>query len=161
MKKLLFILIGPKGSGKTYIGNRIEHLTGIKFLRVEPLWLQLAEGENGWQKVETEIDRLFLWHDKVIIESLGAGDGFNGMYASLKSKYDVKLIKVDTDLDECLRRVQSRDNADHIPVSDEKVQEYNRIAASINHPWDAVIDNNDPATDQALLKAIASVEGFV
>ena len=157
MKKSIYILIGPKGSGKTYIGGRIEKLTGIKFLRVEPLWLQLAEGEDGWSRVEREIDTLFLQHDKMIIESLGAGEGFNRMYTSLKGKYEVKLIKVETDLEECLRRVKSRDKADHIPVSDEKVWEYNRIAASVNHPWDAIIDNNGPATDEEILMTITSV----
>jgi shikimate kinase len=154
MKRVLYILIGPKGSGKTYIGSRIEQLTGIKFLRVEPLWLQLAEGEDGWDRVEREIDGLFLQRDKVVIESLGAGEGFNRMYASLKEKYEVRLIKLETDLDECLRRVRERDNANHIPVSDDKVREYNRIAASVKHPWDAVIDNNGPATDDEILKAI-------
>ena len=158
MKKSIYILIGPKGSGKTYIGGRIEKLTGIKFLRVEPLWLQLAEGEDGWEKVEKTIDELFIQLDKVVIESLGAGEGFNHMYASLKNKYRVKLIKVETDLDECLRRVKSRDSANHIPVSDEKVREYNRIAARVQHSWDAIIDNNGPATDENILTAIASVQ---
>jgi shikimate kinase len=155
VSKILHILIGPKGSGKTHIGGRIEHLTGIKFLRVEPLWLQLAEGEDGWDRVEHEIDKLFCQQDKVLIESLGAGEGFNRMYASLKEKYEVKFIKVETDLDECLRRVKNRDSVDHIPVSDEKVREYNRIAVSVNHPWNAIIDNNGPATDEEILKAIA------
>lgn len=155
MNKFLILLIGPKGSGKTYIGSRIEQLTGIKFLRVEPLWLQLAEGEDGWKRVELEIDRLFRQHSKVVIESLGAGDGFNRMHASLKEKYAIKLIKVETDLEESLRRVKERDSADHIPVSLEKVREYNRIATSVEHPWDAVIDNNGPATDDDILKTIA------
>jgi shikimate kinase len=158
MGRLLYILVGPKGSGKTYIGSRIEQLTGVKFLRVEPLWLQLAEGEDGWGRVEREIDKLFHQHDKVIIESLGAGDGFNRMYATLKDKYEVKLVKVETNLDECLRRVQSRDSADHIPASDDKVREYNRIAASVDHPWDGILDNNGPATDEDILQAITSLE---
>lgn len=157
MQKTLYILIGPKGSGKTHIGSRIEELTSIKFLRVEPLWLQLAEGEDGWSRVEREIDELFTQHDKLVIESLGAGEGFNRMYTSLLNKYGVKLIKVEADLDECLRRVQNRDNADHIPVSDEKVQEYNRIAVSVNHPWDGVIDNNGPATDSEILCMLPSL----
>jgi shikimate kinase len=157
VSKTLHILIGPKGSGKTYIGSRIEQLTSIKFLRVEPLWLQLAEGEDGWDRVEREIDALFTQHEKVVIESLGAGDGFNRMHASLKDKYEVKLLKVETDLDECLRRVRDRDNANHIPVSDERVREYNRIAASVKHPWDVIIDNNGPATDEEIRKAITSL----
>jgi shikimate kinase len=155
MDNTLYILIGPKGSGKTYIGSRLEQLAGIKFLRVELLWLQLAESEDGWEKVEQTIDELFLQHDKVLIESLGAGEGFNRMYASLKGKYQVKLIKVETDLEECLRRVQSREKINHIPVSDEKVREYNRIAARVKYAWDAVIDNNGPATDEEISKTIA------
>jgi shikimate kinase len=150
-------LIGPKGSGKTFIGSRIEQLTGIKFLRVEPLWLNLAEGEDGWNRVEREIDALFLQHDQIIIESLGAGDGFNRLYASLKVKYQLKLIKVETDLDECLRRVRSRDKENHIPVSDDKVREYNRIAARVQHSWDKIIDNNGPATDEEILKVFETL----
>jgi shikimate kinase len=157
MQKVLYILIGPKGAGKTYIGGRIEKLTSIKFLRVEPLWLQLAKNEDGWSRVEHEIDMLFHRHNEVVIESLGAGEGFNGIFASLKEKYQVKLIKVETDLEECLRRVRSRNNVNHITVSEEKVREYNHIAASVDHPWDAIIDNNGPATDEEILTAITSL----
>lgn len=156
MKKTLYILIGPKGAGKTHIGNRVHANTSIQFLRVEPIWLKLAPNEDGWQRVEYEIDQMFEQHDQIMIESLGAGEGFNQMYASLKQKYEVRLIKVSTNLDECLKRVKTRDSADHIPVSDEKVEEYNRIAASIEHPWDAVIDNNNLATDQEILSVIQS-----
>ncbi|MBF2027058.1 MAG: shikimate kinase [Oscillatoriales cyanobacterium C42_A2020_001] len=157
MKKTLYILIGPKGAGKTYIGSRVDANTSIQFLRVEPIWLKLAPNEEGWQRVEYEIDQMFEQHDQIMIESLGAGEGFNQMYASLKQKYEVKLIKVSTDLDECLRRVKTRDSSNHIPVSDEKVEEYNRIAASIEHQWDAVIDNNNLATDQEILSVIQSL----
>lgn len=157
ISKVLYILIGPKGAGKTYLGKRIEKLTDIKFLSVEPLWLSLAEGEDGWAKVERTIDELFTRNDKVMIESLGAGEDFNRMYASLGSKYKVKLIKIETDLEECLKRVKHRDRADHIPVSDEKVREYNRIAASVQHPWDAIIDNNRPITDEEILSTMSSL----
>jgi len=156
MKKKLYILIGPKGSGKTFIGHRIEQLTDIKFLSVEPLWLNLAEGEDGWNKVEQTIDELFLQHDKVVIESLGAGTGFNRMYASLNDKYEVKLVKVEVDAEECLRRVRQRDKRNQIPVSEEQVREYNRIAAKVQHPWDAFIDNNGPAADEEILAMITS-----
>jgi len=157
MQKTLFILIGPKGSGKTYIGNRIEQLTGIKFLSVEPLWLNLTEDEDGWIKVEKTIDGLFYQHDKVVIESLGAGDGFNFMYASLKGKYEIKLVKVETDAEECLRRVMKRDKKNHIPFSEEQVREHNSIAAGVKHPWETVIDNNGPATDEEIYTMITSL----
>ncbi|MBD2539627.1 shikimate kinase [Coleofasciculus sp. FACHB-SPT36] len=157
MRKILYILIGPKGSGKTYIGSKVNKNTDIKFLRVEPIWLKLAPGENGWEAVEKEIDKEFQQHSKVMIESLGAGDGFNQMHSSLRNQYEVKLIKVYADLEECLKSLRNRDNSEHIPVSDEKVEEYNKIAASINHQWDAVIDNNSPATDEDILRVIESI----
>lgn len=157
MRKLLYILIGPKGSGKTYIGNQVNKNTDIQFLRVEPIWLKLTPGENGWETVEKEIDKEFQQHSKVMIESLGAGEGFNRMHSSLRNKYEIKLVKVYSDLEECLRRVRNRDNSEQIPVSDHKVEEYNKIAASINHQWDAVIDNNSLATDEEILRVIESI----
>ncbi|WP_414583932.1 hypothetical protein [Scytonema sp. PCC 10023] len=157
MRKILYILIGPKGAGKTYIGSQVNKNTNIKFLRVEPIWLKLAPGEDGWERVEKEIEKEFQQHSKVMIESLGAGEGFNRLHSSLRNKYEVKLIKVSADLKECLRRVRNRDNSDHIPVSDEKIEEYNKIAASINHKWDAIIDNNGPATNEEILRVIESI----
>ena len=39
MIKQIIILIGLKGSGKTYIGTLIQEKVGIKFFRVENVWL--------------------------------------------------------------------------------------------------------------------------
>ncbi len=158
MNKTLFILIGLKGSGKTYIGTLIGSKTDITFLRVEPVWLSLSEGEDGWLKVEETIAELFRHHDKVMIESLGAGEGFTGMYNSLKSKHETRMIKVETDPKICLQRVQTRDNKDHIPVSDNKVEEYNRIAAQVEYDWDLVIDNNGPASEDEILRAFRTLK---
>jgi shikimate kinase len=145
MAKILYILTGPKGAGKTYIGTLVHRHTDIHFLRVEPVWLALAEEENGWQKVEQTIDDLFQSHDRVMIESLGAGEGFKGMLKNLKSKYVVRMVKIETELPKCLDRVKSRDQRDHIPVSDDRVAEYNQIAAKVEYDWYAIIDNNGPA----------------
>jgi hypothetical protein len=59
----LFMLIGPKGSGKTHIGAIVGINTGIHFLRVEPIWYTLQPGEEGWQKVEQAIDLAFKSYD--------------------------------------------------------------------------------------------------
>jgi shikimate kinase len=160
MQKILYILIGPKGAGKTHIGSKVYENTTIHFLRVEPIWLQLAPGEDGWETIEKTIDQLFQQQDEVMIESLGAGAGFDQLHSSLSRKYIVKLIKVSTDLETCLSRVKNRNNSNHIPVSDEKVQEYNQIAARVEHPWDAIVDNNAPATDEEILKVIESLRSF-
>lgn len=152
--KILYLLIGPKGSGKTHIGTQIDRHTNIHFLRVEPLWLALKAGEDGWQKVAETVDKCFDQYDRVMIESLGAGEGFGQMLARLKQRCRVRLIKVETALNECMRRVRARDNRDHIPVSDDRVAAYNQAAAQIVYDWDAVIDNNGPADLETLLRGI-------
>jgi shikimate kinase len=155
--KTLYLLIGPKGSGKTTIGALVDAHTDIRFIRVEPIWLSLKAGEDGWRKVEATIDAAFERGDKVMIESLGAGDEFRAFHASLKRKYTLKMIRVYADLATCLARVKRRDSADHIAVSDDKVEQYNRIAAAVVYDWDLEIDNNGPAADADVLAAIRSL----
>ena len=82
MKRILYMLIGPKGAGKTHIGALVDQRTDITFLRVEPIWLSLQPGEDGWKKVELSIDRMFETHAKVMVESLGAGEGFGGFHGA-------------------------------------------------------------------------------
>ena len=157
MNKILYILIGPKGSGKTTIGILVHRQTDIIFLRVEPIWLGLEPGEDGWDKVEGAIDEMFLPHDRLMIESLGAGEGFRRFHASLARKYTVKLIHIVADLDTCRDRVRGRDNKDHIAVSDDRLEAYNRIAAAVDLDWSLKIDNNGPIPEADLLAAIQSI----
>ena len=154
MEKTLYMLIGPKGSGKTYIGRLVGKNTDILFLRVENIWLSLNHKENGWKKMEQKIDQAFKSFNKLMIENLGAGKGFHHFCESLNNKYNIKFIRVFSDLDICLDRVMNRDNKNHIPVSDTKVVEYNKIAAQVVLDWAIEIDNNGPASDSEILRAI-------
>lgn len=155
-QKTLFMLIGPKGSGKTHIGTLVSQRTDIVFLRVEPIWLDLKPDEDGWKKVEAAIDALFQKQDKVMIESLGVGEGFIQFHASLAEKYFIKMIRVYADLETCFNRVKTRNNAEHIAVSDERVAEFNQLASAVTHDWNLEI-NNEFATDEEVLKAIQSI----
>ncbi|CAG1016642.1 hypothetical protein ANAEL_05735 [Anaerolineales bacterium] len=157
MQKILYMLIGPKGSGKTHIGTLVNKSTDIKFLRVEPVWLTVKPGEDSWKKVEDAVDAEFQTHNKVMVESLGAGEDFKRYYASLKEKYTIKMIRVYADSNVCLERVRNRNSVDHIPVSDDKVVEYNRIAAAVSYNWNAEINNNKFASDEEILKVILSI----
>jgi len=155
--KTLFMLIGPKGSGKTRIGKLVNRHTDIAFLRVEPIWLSLKPDEDGWQKVEAVIDAMFQEHDKIMIESLGIGEGFGKFRASLAEKYSIKMIRVYADLETCFTRVKTRNNAEHIPVSDDRVVEFNQLASTVTFDWDLEIDNNDMTSDKDIVRAIQSI----
>ena len=156
--KTLYMLIGPKGSGKTHIGTVVGMYTDIAFLRVEPIWLRLQPGEDGWKKVETAIDKMFEVHDKVMIESLGAGEGFRSFYTALSEKYPIKMIRVVADPDTCLDRVKSRGNINQIAVSLKKVEEYNRIAVNVHYDWVLAINNDIPLSTEEILTAIRSID---
>ena len=155
----LFMLFGPKGSGKTHIGTIVSQYTDIVFLRVEPIWLGLKPDEDGWEKVEAVIDAMFQKHDKVMIESLGVGEGFTKFHASLAEKYSIKLIRVYADLETCFTRVKTRNKAEHIAVSDDKVTEFNKIATTVTYDWDLEINNNEFAVDEDIIRAIQSING--
>ena len=158
-QKTLFMLVGPKGSGKTHIGTLVNQHTDIAFLRVEPIWLGLKPNEDGWNKVEAVIDAMFQKQDKVMIESLGIGEGFGKFHASLAEKYSIKMIRVYADLETCFTRVKTRNNVEHIAVSDVKVAEFNKTASAVTYNWDLEIDNNNPASDKDIINAIQSING--
>ena len=156
-QKTLFMLIGPKGSGKTHIGTLVNRHTDIVFLRVEPVWLGLKPGEDGWEKVEAVIDTMFQTHNKVMIESLGIGEGFSEFYVALTKKYFIKMIRVYADLETCFTRVKKRNNVEHIAVSDDKVTEFNKIAVTVTYDWNLEINNNDLASDADIINAVQSI----
>ena len=92
MIKQIIILIGLKGSGKTYIGTLIQEKVGIKFFRVENVWLSLKSERlsneyilEGFSLVEKEIDRLLLDTDRITIEFTGTTDYFNRFINKLKN----------------------------------------------------------------------------
>jgi hypothetical protein len=100
---------------------------------------------------------MFQTHDKLMIESLGIGDGFSKFHATLAEKYAIKMIRVYADLETCFKRVKTRNYAEHIAVSDHRVVELNQIAATVNYDWDLEINNNDLATDKDIVAVIQSI----
>lgn len=158
MKKNVIMLIGPKGSGKTHIGTVLGKMTGVKFLRVEPIWLGLNEGEDGWALVESAIDDSLKHTNIVIIESLGGSQGFERLRCNLERKYTLRYVRIVASLTVCLERVRTRNSRDHIPVSEENVEAYNRIAAEVTLPWDFELRNDPPLTDKMILNAMAHIQ---
>lgn len=78
-------------------------------------------------------------------------------HRALQQKYCIRRIRIQVDLDTCLERVRTRSNADHIPASDDKVQEHNRIVTQVVYDWDLAIDNAGPARDRDILAAIQTL----
>jgi hypothetical protein len=67
------------------------------------------------------------------------------------------LIKIFADLETCLDRVKRRDAANHIPISDSRVEEINQIAQHVAYDWDLIVDNSGPAPAAEIIKAIEAL----
>ena len=161
--KQLIILIGLKGSGKSYIGSLIEERLGINLLRVEDLWLNSKQKRfsedyvsEGFKLVEKEIENKFKGLDLLTIESTGTSKYFKPFLRELRIKYNLKLVKIDTSPETCHRRIKSRDSSIHIPVSDDIIHQINKEALEVDLEFDTVIDNEN-STDVEILKKISEI----
>ncbi len=151
------MLIGPKGVGKSYIGDVLHKHTDIHFIYVEDIWLNLQPDENGWDQVENTIDSAFKKHNKVVIESLGAGPEFDQFYLKLVAKYKIKMVRIWADLETCFKRVLSRDHSKQLPIPPDKIRRYNEIAETVQHEWVAEIKNDPPLSVEQILNAFADL----
>lgn len=159
--KKLVILVGPKGSGKTFVGTLAAKELGHRFLRVEPIFLENlrasrltgeALDEEGYSKVTAAVHAELAGSGCLFIESTGASSAFPAFLEHMRSRYEVLLVSIRAPLDTCLERVRTRDQSTHIPVSDHRVLEINERAAKVQLPWDLEIDNTRPAAPQAILE---------
>jgi shikimate kinase len=159
MNKTIYILIGPKGSGKSYIGTLMDQYLGIKFIRVEDIWLKLKKEKNfksekeyyqnihsfykeGTKKVIETISKTLETNNSVVIESLGIGTQFGELLTTLQELGKTVLIKIVAEEYICLERIKKRDQSIHIAVSDNKVLEINEEARKVSLPFDFKIQND-------------------
>ena len=161
MSKTLFILIGLKGSGKTFIGKIIEENLHIPFLRVENIFLKIKKDRHyldkdyikeGFELLETEIRNQLKENPKLIIETTGTADEFWDMINNLKKDFKVKFIKVQTNPELCIQRFLNRDNKDHINVSDKDVRMINELADKVDCDYDIIIENDNADAEEILKK---------
>jgi shikimate kinase len=166
-KNRLLLLVGPKGAGKTFIGGVLEKRLGVRFLRVEPIFLENLQREpklegidldrRGFRTVLERLDELAASHPVLCIESTGTADWFPEYLAALRQRFHVLLIRVWTPLDICLQRIQARDASVHIPVSDDRVKEINERASKVDLPWDLEIDNSAFRDESRLVQTVSEI----
>ncbi len=147
--KTLYTLIGPKGSGKTYIGSLLDKELHIPFLNVETaVWLHIVPQDmsdayfrKGFSKVEEEIHRQFVHTDKLIVDSVGTSPYFVALLDHIRSMYQVKFIKVVAPLNLCIDRIHRRDETLHVPMTEEQIKTMNAQEPLIKN-YDLVIIND-------------------
>ena len=159
-RKNVYILVGPKGSGKSYIGRILEKHYGIEFLRVEQLLIEhirengLPDGplsKDGFDVEEEAIRGILERENAVISEVTGSSIYLQDFLTNLGNLYDLKLIHIVCPLDVCVSRVQRRAAKDHFEVADDALRRINEKSAKIQLNWDLEIDNSGAASSEQLI----------
>ncbi|HON79836.1 MAG TPA: hypothetical protein PK544_15185 [Spirochaetota bacterium] len=160
MERKIYVLIGPKGSGKSFIGSIMERCCNIIFFRVEDIWQSLRNEKNYLSENDyfrnidnfcregnliliNEIRRLLQSNKSIVIESLGITPHFPSFLDNLQLMAEVFLIKIVADLNVCLERVKMRDQSIHIPISDDTIKEINKRVHQLTMDYSFEIINND------------------
>ena len=152
MSKHVIVLVGPKGAGKSTIGDFLARELGLHFVRVEPMFLEVRArlGGNhpeyerrGFELLRERLREELSTHDAICFESTGAApEQLDFTLDGLRDLAHISLVRVFAGSEQCLARVRARDTSIHIPVSDDQVERINAIASRVSLPWAADIDNS-------------------
>ncbi|MDN5200247.1 hypothetical protein QQ008_02720 [Fulvivirgaceae bacterium BMA10] len=164
-QKIIFLLVGPKGSGKSFIGHLFEEHFGIRFIRVED-WAKRIK-RNRDVHDDSYVREVFIAIEKGIVEAIGVlpslvfeSTGLTGhfdrMYSNLCSKFHVVPVAITADPMICVQRVRTRDQSIHIHVSDEEVRDINRLVVQKNLRFPDSIENTNK-TKEGLIKEIENI----
>ncbi len=164
--KTIYFLVGPKGSGKSYIGRLLEKRFAIGFPKMEALALDYIEEfgmpEGGLKRDGFDLEEALI-HDilekdgSVIFEATGSSVYFSSVLENLGSSYILKFVRLLCPLEICFERVKSRDPLGHHFVTDERIMEINIKASKVVLEWDLEIDNSGPALDQDIISQFGSI----
>jgi dephospho-CoA kinase len=162
-KANLLLLIGAKGSGKSYIGAVLEREMGIPFLRAEPIWKAIKEDASvpTADYIGRGIDAIIMAASELAgqyacfsLESTGAFDDMPAFIDRFRPFCRLRLIYVRARPETCLQRVHARDRSIHIDVSDALVTQVNTRAFALQLPYEATIENDPFASINTIVEAV-------
>jgi len=165
-KKIVYLMIGAKGSGKTYIGNLLESKLGIHFIRVEQRLIEHIRSENlesdhllndGYDLEFNWIEDILQNNDEVISEATGSSKHLPEFINHLKTHYELRLVRISCPLDICFNRTKERVQDHQFQVTDESIRSINAATDKVRLDWSLTIDNADPALDTTIIKAFNGI----
>lgn len=168
--KIIYLLIGQKGSGKSFIGTLMEKEFGIKFIRVEDWAKKIKKDRNVdneaylkqvFEEIESGIRDSLTDKNKIIFESTGLTEYFDIMLESLRRDFQVTTIGIYADSTTCLERVKTRDQEIHINVSNDQVLMINEKVRERDFETDFTIDNEGKSEKELINEIAKKIEQTV
>jgi len=159
-KKKIFILMGPKGSGKSYIGRLIQRRLGIKFILIEKIFKRIQREravlnksflKEGYALVGQKINKTLENTDALVFESTGAFPFFKTLLSRLTRHRNVKLIYLDVPFGICLKRIKARSQRNHLAMSAETIRNVYQKNKKLKYKYDLYIKNYN-LTDKEIIE---------
>lgn len=160
--KIIILLVGPKGAGKTHIGMDLARMFDADFLRVEKIWQDMSPDKmefdspafmaEGIRRTLVAVSERLARHNAIILESSGAFDLFPDYLTALRAMGRVCLVSVRAPIDQCLLRIRTRDQSLHVPVPEDDIVKLNQRSERTEMEWDIVISNHPFISSDELKK---------
>ncbi|MEK7450293.1 MAG: zeta toxin family protein [Planctomycetota bacterium] len=140
-QKIVYIIAGPNGSGKTTFARELIKDTKLPFLNADEIALKLAPGHLEKVRVQAgkiflgQIDKCIVKRQSFIVETTLAGRYFVNIIKELKKKgYLVEIIYIFIEsINEAIRRIDIRIKKGGHPVPEEDIRR--RFARSKRNFW--------------------------
>lgn len=149
--KLLVVLTGPKGCGKSHIGRVLDSRLGVSFVDVEPLWAgyysackangRAATPQEGIALIIPVLLRDLESRDHVSIETTGAAPEIVERLLGAWPRSDTLVAHVRAPLDLCLKRIAARSPSAHIPVDEIDIRAIHELSLAASSRADLIVDN--------------------
>jgi shikimate kinase len=164
IRRMLILLVGPKGSGKSHVGRILERELGVHFFHVEPLWMRYREAcleadreatvAEGIAAVHPQLRAAVREHPHVCVETTGASPDILTDLMSLAPRADTLIVRMTSPLSVCLERIARRDPTHQIPVDLATCREIYELSTALELDADLVFDNLD-LRDEQIVAAIS------
>ncbi len=167
--KTIFLLLGPKGCGKSYIGQLMAKEFSIDYVDIEDFSKDVKKDQHiddecylkeVFKKIESGLRDLLNEKDRVIFESIGLSENFDVLFENLDRDFKVVTIGVYADNDTCMKRIQERDPKVQIDLTQEQLEEINQLIKEKNIETDFQIDNETKSTHQLINELSDIVEEY-
>ncbi len=155
--KLIILLIGQKGSGKSFIGSLLESEFNVKFIRVENWAKEIKRDRNiddekyleeVFETIGKGVKQEANSYDRICFESTGLTLQFDKMLENLRKEFNVVTIKIVCDPEVCIERIKSRDRNIHINVSDNEIKRINAEVIRRNYKTDFKLQNDSKSKNE-------------
>jgi shikimate kinase len=160
-QKTIFLLIGPKGGGKSFVGGLFEEYFDIPFIPVEDWLIKSSKGKDfrdeshlqaSFETIESGIRENIRHQDKLVFESTGLSQHFNKMLNNLHKDHKVVPVFIYAGMHRCLQRIRKRDQDKHIYISEEDIIEINHAVMEKDQIFEHRIDNTNKSIEELLVE---------